>query len=119
MLTISFPITFSDTTVAVTRHHVTCHTRALPRSHRAGREDRRTQLLVRRQDLRGTLGQWLACGAANPGCSRLSAGIRRRRRLAHGPKEPPERRLQARLPAPLLPEFASLGMWHWVFSAGC
>ena len=37
----------------------------------------------------------LDCGAANPGCSRLSAGTR-------GDQEPPERRLQARLPAPLL-----------------
>ena len=35
----------------------------------------------------------LVCGAANPGCSRLSAG-------ASASKEPPERRLQAELPAP-------------------
>src|ERR1039458_10058286 len=41
-----------------------------------------------------------SCGAANPGCSRLSAGACRVRRLAHGPKEPPKRRLRARLPAP-------------------
>src|SRR5450759_2877496 len=40
------------------------------------------------------------CGAANPGCSRLSAGACRMRRLAHRAKELPEKRLQARLPAP-------------------
>src|ERR1035438_6479566 len=40
------------------------------------------------------------CGAANPGCRRLSAGACRVRGFAPGPEKPPERRLQARLPAP-------------------
>src|ERR1039458_117446 len=39
------------------------------------------------------------CGAANPGCRRLSAGAGLVRRFAPGRKEPPERRLRARLPA--------------------
>src|SRR5258708_3718608 len=39
-------------------------------------------------------------GAANPGCSRLLAGQGRTRILPRGLKEPPERRLRARLPAP-------------------
>src|SRR5258708_23735262 len=40
----------------------------------------------------------LESGAANPGCRRLSAGALSAG--ARGPKEPPERRLQAGLPAP-------------------
>src|SRR5580698_6435149 len=38
--------------------------------------------------------------AANPGCSRLSAGVFAARRLAHGSRSRLERRLQAGLPAP-------------------
>ena len=41
------------------------------------------------------------CGAANPGCSRLSAGSFEARNGAQT-EEPPERRLRARLPAPHL-----------------
>src|ERR1017187_9159143 len=40
------------------------------------------------------------CGAANPGCSRLSAGSFGAPTLVNGSKKPPERRLRARLPAP-------------------
>jgi len=52
------------------------------------------------------LGSWLGMvgrrnsGAANPGCSRLLAGVLLVLRLAHRPKGPPERRLRAGLPAP-------------------
>src|ERR1035441_4448312 len=56
------------------------------KSRRSGRRMR-----VRRSFIRG---------AANPGCGRLSAGPSGKRRPARNLKEPPERRLQARLPAP-------------------
>jgi len=49
------------------------------------------------------------CGAADPGCGRLSAGICRIRRLENGPKEPPKRRLRARLRAPQLTQTATIG----------
>jgi hypothetical protein len=39
-------------------------------------------------------------GPANPGCRRLSAGDRRPRSFAPGPRKLPERRLRSRLPAP-------------------
>src|ERR1017187_2314325 len=40
------------------------------------------------------------CGAANPGCRRLSAGACVDRTFSHTPEKPPEKRLQAKLPAP-------------------
>src|ERR1035438_1925828 len=53
--------------------------------------------------------------AANPGCSRLLAGLCREPGLARVPEKPPERRLRAGLPAPQqMQNIANAkSMWHW------
>src|ERR1035438_5716689 len=57
------------------------------------------------------------CGAANPGCRRLSAGAGLVRRFARGRKEPPERRLRARLPAPQYTGRSTPSAASWVGQA--
>src|ERR1035441_594126 len=56
--------------------------------------------------------EFTACGAANPGCRRLSAGVYRCDDLRIGAKGPPERRLRAGLPAPQnRQDFGRTALW--------
>ena len=52
------------------------------------------------KDLRGLRLRMVGCGAANPGCSRLSAGACGDRRLSHASQEPPEKAAAGRIARP-------------------
>src|SRR5260370_34490830 len=56
------------------------------------------------------------CGAANPGCRRLSAGVYVSEDLRGDAKRPPERRPQAVLPAPLSMQVALVNKTEPLFA---